>query len=87
MLVNKGTRDGVFRGQAAIDAAGIFGQVTRAGPVSSEIILIIDPEHAIPVQVNRTGVRSIALGTGPLGPAVAALPAAERRRRSSATCS
>jgi rod shape-determining protein MreC len=67
VLVNKGTRAGVFRSQAAIDASGIFGQVTRAGPVSAEIILISDPEHAIPVQVNRTGVRSIALGTGRSG--------------------
>ena len=67
VLVNKGTREGVFRGQAAIDANGIFGQVTRAGPVSSEIILISDPENAIPVTVNRTGVRSIALGTGRSG--------------------
>jgi rod shape-determining protein MreC len=57
----------VFRGQAAIDANGIFGQVTRAGPLSAEIILITDPEHAIPVQVNRTGARSIALGTGRSG--------------------
>jgi len=67
VLVNKGTREGVFRGQAAIDANGIVGQVTRAGPVSSEIILISDPEHAIPVAINRTGVRSIALGTGRSG--------------------
>jgi rod shape-determining protein MreC len=67
VLVNKGTRHGVFRGQAALDANGIFGQVTRAGPISSEIILISDPEHALPVQVNRTGVRSIALGTGRSG--------------------
>jgi rod shape-determining protein MreC len=67
VLINKGRHDGVFRGQAAIDAAGIFGQVTRAGPISAEIILISDPEHAIPVQVNRTGVRSIALGTGRSG--------------------
>jgi rod shape-determining protein MreC len=67
VLVNKGTRDGVFRGQAALDAHGIYGQVTRAGPVSAELILITDPEHAIPVQVNRTGVRTIALGTGRSG--------------------
>jgi rod shape-determining protein MreC len=67
VLVNKGTRAGVFRGQAAIDANGIYGQVTRAGPFSAEIILISDPEHAIPVQVNRTGARSIALGTGRSG--------------------
>ena len=67
VLVNKGAHHGVFRGQAALDANGIFGQVTRAGPISSEIILISDPEHALPVQVNRTGARSIALGTGRSG--------------------
>jgi rod shape-determining protein MreC len=67
VLVNKGTRADVFRGQAAIDANGIYGQVTRVGPFSAEIILISDPEHAIPVQVNRTGARSIALGTGRSG--------------------
>ncbi len=67
VLLNKGTRAGVFRGQAALDANGVFGQVTRAGPVSSEVILISDPEHAIPVQVNRTGARTIALGTGRSG--------------------
>ena len=67
VLVNKGSRDGVFRGQAALDANGIFGQVTRAGPVSAEVILISDPEHAVPVQVNRTGARTIALGTGRSG--------------------
>lgn len=67
VLVNKGTRAGVFRGQAALDANGIYGQVTRAGPVSAEVILISDPEHAIPVQVTRTGTRSIALGTGRSG--------------------
>ena len=67
VLVNKGTRAGVFRGQAVIDANGIFGQVTRAGPYSAEIILITDAENAIPVQVNRTGARSLALGTGPSG--------------------
>jgi rod shape-determining protein MreC len=67
VLINKGTRADVFRGQAAIDANGIYGQVTRVGPYSAEIILISDPEHAIPVQVNRTGTRSIALGTGRSG--------------------
>ncbi len=67
VLINKGTRAGVFRSQAAIDANGIFGQVTRAGPISAEVILISDPEHAIPIQVNRTGARSIALGTGRSG--------------------
>ncbi|MBS1199589.1 MAG: cell shape-determining protein MreC [Proteobacteria bacterium] len=67
VIVNKGTRDGVFVGQAALDASGVFGQVTRAGPVSAEVILISDPEHAIPVQINRTGARTIAVGLGQTG--------------------
>lgn len=67
VLVNKGTRDGVFVGQAALDASGVFGQVTRVGPLSAELILISDPEHAIPVQINRTGVRTIAVGLGQTG--------------------
>ncbi|HZC76806.1 MAG TPA: rod shape-determining protein MreC [Ktedonobacterales bacterium] len=67
VLVNKGSLAGAFRGQAALDANGIFGQVTRVGPLSAEVILISDPEHAIPVQVNRTGARTIALGTGRSG--------------------
>jgi len=64
VLVDKGTRDGVFKGQAVLDAQGVFGQVTRVGPVSAEVIMLSDPEHAIPVQMNRTGVRTIAVGTG-----------------------
>jgi rod shape-determining protein MreC len=67
VLVDRGARDGVFVGQAALDANGIFGQVTRVGPITSEVIMISDPEHAIPVQINRTGVRTIAVGTGQAG--------------------
>lgn len=64
LLVNRGTRDGAFKGQAVVDATGIVGQITRVGPFSAEVILISDSEHAIPVQVNRTGLRTIAVGTG-----------------------
>ncbi len=66
VIINKGTRDGAFKGQALLDATGVFGQITRAGAFSSEAILITDAEHAIPVQVNRNGLRSLALGTGNL---------------------
>jgi rod shape-determining protein MreC len=66
VLINKGTSDGVFKGQSVIDAYGIFGQVTRAGRFASEVILISDSEHALPVQVNRNGIRSIAVGSGDL---------------------
>jgi rod shape-determining protein MreC len=65
--INKGSRDGVFQGQAILDAVGVVGQITRVGVYSSEAILITDAEHAIPVQVNRNGLRTIAVGTGNLG--------------------
>jgi rod shape-determining protein MreC len=64
LLINKGARNGVFRGQAVMDNYGLLGQTTRVGPWSSEVILISDPEHAVPVEVDRTGVHTIAVGTG-----------------------
>lgn len=62
--INKGSQDGVFKGQPVLDAFGIVGQVTRVDEIGAEIILISDNEHATPVQVNRNGIRSIAVGTG-----------------------
>jgi rod shape-determining protein MreC len=64
LLVNRGGNSGVFKSQSVITGAGVLGQVYRIGPFSSEIILITDAEHALPVQVLRSGVRTIALGTG-----------------------
>lgn len=64
LLVNRGGRNGVYRGQPVITGDGVLGQVFRTGPFSSEIILITDAEHGLPVQVVRSGVRTIALGTG-----------------------
>ncbi len=64
VLLDKGSADGVFKGQAVLDADGIFGQVWRVHAHTAEVILISDAEHAIPVQSNRSGVRTIAVGTG-----------------------
>lgn len=64
VLIGRGNRDGVFKGQAVLDAGGIFGQVTHVGPFSAELILISDSEHALPVQIVRNGLRTIAVGTG-----------------------
>jgi rod shape-determining protein MreC len=64
LLVNRGGNSGVFRSQPVVTGDGVIGQVFRTGPFSSEIILITDAEHALPVQVLRSGVRTIALGTG-----------------------
>ncbi|HET7201816.1 MAG TPA: rod shape-determining protein MreC [Steroidobacteraceae bacterium] len=64
VLLDKGAVDGVFRGQAVLDGEGIFGQVTKVNAATAEVILISDAEHAIPVQSNRSGMRTIAVGTG-----------------------
>src|SRR5271156_3870191 len=66
VLVDKGASDGVYVGQAVLDSGGVFGQVARVGQLTSEVILVSDPAHAIPVQINRTGLRTIAVGTGDL---------------------
>ena len=64
LVVDKGTRDGVYDGQTLVDANGVVGQIIEAGVLSSQSILISDPDHALPVEVNRTGLRTIAVGTG-----------------------
>jgi rod shape-determining protein MreC len=63
-LINRGSTNGVFKGQVVLDDKGIIGQTTHVGPFSAEVILITDPEHAIPVQIERTGLRTIAVGAG-----------------------
>ncbi len=64
LLINKGARDGVVLNQVAMDGNGILGQVASLGPWSAEIILLTDPEHAMPVQVTRNQLRSVAVGSG-----------------------
>jgi rod shape-determining protein MreC len=64
VVVNKGSSSGVFVGQPVLDANAVMGQVVRTSPVSSTVLLITDSEHALPVEVNRNGLRTIARGTG-----------------------
>lgn len=64
LMLNRGERHGVVRGQALIDAHGVMGQINRINPFTSYALLITDPSHAIPVEVNRNGLRTIARGTG-----------------------
>ena len=64
MLINRGRTNGVFAGQAVLDDSGLLGQTIHVGPWSTEVILITDPEHAVPVQIERTGLRTIAVGAG-----------------------
>jgi rod shape-determining protein MreC len=62
--LNRGLVDGVYVGQALIDAQGVVGQVVRVGPLTAEALLITDADHAVPVSVNRNGLRTIAVGDG-----------------------
>lgn len=64
VILNKGDAKDVYIGQPVIDAWGVMGQITHIGQRSSNALLISDPSHAIPVQVNRSGLRSTAFGTG-----------------------
>ncbi|HEX4376903.1 MAG TPA: rod shape-determining protein MreC [Steroidobacteraceae bacterium] len=67
IVINKGEHDGVVVSQAVVDGNGVLGQVARVGPWSAEVILVTDPEHAIPVQVTRNNLRSVAVGSGNSG--------------------
>ncbi len=64
IIINKGSRENVFSGDVVSDSKGIIGQVIRDHIIGSEVLLITDPEHAIPIEIARNGLRSIALGVG-----------------------
>jgi rod shape-determining protein MreC len=64
IVVAKGSREGVYVGQAVIDAHGIMGQVTQVAAGVSRVTLITDAGHAIPVLNNRSGLRALVFGTG-----------------------
>lgn len=64
VIVDKGQQSGIVAGQPAIDDAGVVGQVTRIFPFSAEITLITDKDQAVPVQIARTGQRSVVFGLG-----------------------
>lgn len=64
IVINKGSKHKVYLGQPLLDAEGVMGQVVHVGPFSSTAMLITDPNHAIPVHINRNGLRAIAVGTG-----------------------
>ena len=64
ITLNKGVTAGAYQGQALLDANGVVGQITLANTRSSEAILISDADHAMPVAVNRNGLRTIAVGSG-----------------------
>lgn len=64
VVINKGARDGVSVGQAILDSEGLMGQVLYTSAFTSRVLLISDSSHAVPVEVNRNGLRAILLGNG-----------------------
>ena len=64
VVINQGSLAGVFVGQPVLDANAVMGQVIQVTPMTSTVLLITDASHALPVQVNRNGLRTIAFGTG-----------------------
>jgi rod shape-determining protein MreC len=64
IILDKGSNHGVALSQPVIDDLGVVGQVTRVFPLTSEVTLLTDKNHAIPVQILRNGIRSVAYGRG-----------------------
>lgn len=64
LLLNQGTADGVRVGLAVLDADGVVGQVVATNPYSSRVLLVTDSSHALPVEVQRSGMRAVVNGEG-----------------------
>lgn len=64
VILNRGARDGVVAGYAVVDADGMIGQVSRVYPVQAEVTLLSDKNQAVPVQVQRSGLRGVLFGNG-----------------------
>jgi len=64
LFVNKGVEAGVKSGDAVIDELGVVGQVTRSYPMMAEVTLVSERDHAVPVRIERSGIRSVLFGNG-----------------------
>lgn len=64
VIIDRGSQHGIEPGQPVIDVGGVIGQVTRVHPLISEVTLVIDQEHSVPVRVVRNGLRGVAYGSG-----------------------
>ncbi len=66
VIINRGSENNVVLGQPILDAGGVMGQVTEISYYTSRVMLITDARHALPVEINRNGFRTIAIGKGEL---------------------
>jgi rod shape-determining protein MreC len=68
IILDKGSKHGVALSQPVIDDRGVVGQITRVFPLTAEVTLLTDKNHAIPVQIARNGIRSVVYGRGQTSP-------------------
>lgn len=66
VIIDRGASDGAYVGQAILDADGLFGMITQVNSLTSRVVLVADANIAVPVYVNRNGMRSVVIGTGDL---------------------
>ena len=66
VTVDRGVADGIHEGDVVINASGVMGQVVNSGRFASQVLLISDASHGLPVLNNRTGLRGVVEGTGRL---------------------
>ncbi|BCV55496.1 rod shape-determining protein MreC [Shewanella algae] len=66
VVLNHGSRNGVFVGQPVVDAQGVVGQVVQVSELTARVLLLSDPKHGLPVRITRNDVRLIANGIGEL---------------------
>jgi rod shape-determining protein MreC len=64
LFVDKGSQANVMAGQVVLDDNGVVGQVTRVYPWLSEVTLVTDKDHAVPIQILRNGLRAVVFGSG-----------------------
>lgn len=64
VVIDKGSQHGIEEGQAVTDDRGVIGQVVRVYPLSAEVALLTDSAQAIPVKVERNGLRAVLVGAG-----------------------
>jgi rod shape-determining protein MreC len=64
LVLDAGSRDGIAVGQCVIDAGGLLGQIVALTPQTATVLLLTDPDHAVPVVDARNGVRLVAYGQG-----------------------
>lgn len=63
VVIGRGSQQGIQNGSPVVSEDGMIGQVTRVFAMQSEVTLLTDKDQAVPVEVVRTGLRTVIYGT------------------------